>query len=67
MERSDPHQRRIRPVGRDAGQDAHGGYDDTCVGHASQRGTPRHQNGGRHMRPMERLPAAVCIAFEHMF
>ena len=65
MEQSDPHQRRIHPVGRGAGHDARGGYDDTCVGYASQRRTPRHGNGGRHIRPMERLPAAVCIAFEH--
>ena len=29
--------------------------EDTCVGYASQHRTPRHGNGGRHVRPMERL------------
>ena len=65
MEQSDPHQRRIHPVGRGAGHDARGGYDDTCVGHASQRGTPRHGNGGRCEAYGAALPAAVCLAFEH--
>ena len=34
--------------------------DDTCDGHGSHRGSPRHENGGRHYKSYgAALPAAV--------
>ena len=34
--------------------------DDTCDGHGSHRGSPRHGNGGRHYKSYgAALPAAV--------
>ena len=61
--RSEHHQRR-RQLWQGCGPRSTYGYNDTCVGYASQRRTPRHQHGGRHVDPMERQPAAVCSAFD---
>ena len=32
------------------GDELHTVNDDTCDGHGSHRGSPRHENGGRHYK-----------------
>ena len=42
------------------GEELHTGDDDTCDGHGSHRGSPRHENGGRHYKSYgAAVPAAV--------
>ena len=42
------------------GGELHTVDDDTCDGHGSHRGSPRHENGGRHYKSYgAALPAAV--------
>ena len=42
------------------GGELHAVNDDTCDGHGSHRGSPRHENGGRHYKSYgAALPAAV--------